>query len=271
LYSCSKFKSLPPDRMMSTLKSNGLCLNCLKPGHFVKECTSLNRCRKCQKPHHTLLHLEVRPERSEPTATVKQTVPPSAVADPVLSHIAQTGSRSRQPLLMTCRVLIMSPDGLTTQARALLDSASSTSFVSERLAQYLHLPHLRRQAQITGIGGLAHQSLGQSLVHFGVAPMSATGERLDVEAIVLPKVTSDLPLHPVPLDPKWHHLAGIGLADPDFGSPGPVNVLYGVDVLSSVLLHGQQFGPTGSPTVFETHFGRVLSGAVDCDQPLSCV
>jgi len=46
LYSCSKFKSLPPDRMLSTLKSNGLCLNC-KPGHFVKECTSLNQCCNC--------------------------------------------------------------------------------------------------------------------------------------------------------------------------------------------------------------------------------
>ncbi len=251
--------------MMSTLKSYGLCLNCLKPGHFVKECTSTHRCRKCQKPHHTLLHLEVQPERRESTDTSPVAVPSSNDTDPVLSHVAQAGSKSRQLLLMTCRVLIMSPDGLTTQARALLDSASSTSFVSERLAQHLRLPRLRRQAQITGIGGLAHQSLGQSVVQFSVAPMSSTGERFEVEAMVLPKVTSDLPLHPVPFSRKWHHLSGLSLADPDFGSPGTVDVLLGVNIFSDILLHGRRSGPSGSPTAFETRFGWVFAGAVDCE------
>lgn len=165
----------------------------------------------------------------------------------------------------------MSPDGTTTQARVLLDSTSSTSFVSERLAQCLHLPRLRRQAQITGIGSLAHQSLAQTVVHINVAPMLPTGERLEVEAIVLLKVTSDLPLHPVPFNHEWYHLSGICLADPDFGSPGPVDVLLGVDIFSNVLLHGRRSGPSGSPTAFETCFGWVLSGSVDFEQPHSQV
>ena len=58
LYACSRFKSLSHDRMMSTIKANGLCMNCLRPGHFSKQCRSLHRCRKCQKPHHTFLHFE---------------------------------------------------------------------------------------------------------------------------------------------------------------------------------------------------------------------
>ena len=40
-------------------------------------------------------------------------------------------------LLMTCRVLVYAPDGTHIEARALLDNASSASFVSERLAQTL--------------------------------------------------------------------------------------------------------------------------------------
>ena len=44
LYVCTRFKSLPRDKMMSTIiKSNELCLNCLRPGHFSKQCPSLNR------------------------------------------------------------------------------------------------------------------------------------------------------------------------------------------------------------------------------------
>ena len=104
-YSCYKFKTLPPDRMISTLKSN---LNCLRPSHFVKECTSMNRRHKYQQPHHTLLHWESRPEHCESTGTSKQTEPSSATADSVFSHVAQAGPKSREPLLLTCHVLILS-------------------------------------------------------------------------------------------------------------------------------------------------------------------
>ena len=271
LYGCPKFRSLPHDRMMSLLKSNGLCLNCLKPGHFLKECTSTHRCRKCQKPHHTLLHVEAPIERREKSDVLSTTVPLSSGANPVHSHVAQTGSKTRQFLLMTCRVLVMSPDGFTTQARALLDSASSASFVSERLAQHLHLPRHRRQAQITGVGGLTHQCLGQSVVHFSIKPLSSIQKSIQVEAIVLPKVTSDLPLHPVSFGRNWHHLSGLCLADPDFGSPSRLDLLLGVDIFSDVMLHGRRSGLPGTPTAFETCFGWVLAGAVDHGQPRSLV
>ena len=36
LYVC--LQSLPHNEMVSTLKSHHLCINCLRPGHFVKEC-----------------------------------------------------------------------------------------------------------------------------------------------------------------------------------------------------------------------------------------
>lgn len=59
LYVCPKFESISHDKV-STLKGNDLCMNCLSRGHFVKQCRSLYWCRKCQKPHHTLLHMEVQ-------------------------------------------------------------------------------------------------------------------------------------------------------------------------------------------------------------------
>lgn len=274
LYACPKFKLLPHEQMVSTLKSNGLCLNCLRPGHFVKRCTSTQRCRRCQKPHHTLLHLEVRTGGRE-SNTPAQSPPPAtdgANSSPaVVSNVAHTGSKSHQVLLMTCRVSVHTPDGHTTQARALLDSASSASFISERLAQHLCLPRLRRLAQIAGIGDVSRQSLGQSVVHFDVTPAWSVGKVLQVEAIVLPKVTSDLPLHPVSLDGKWQHLWGLQLADPEFGSPGSVDILLGADIFSDVLLHGRRSGSPGSPVAIETSFGWVLAGAVDCNTPRSQV
>ena len=49
-------------------------------------------------------------------------------------------------------------------------------------------------------------------------------------------------------------------ADPDFGRPGKIDVLLGVDVYAETL-HGRRSGPSGSPTAFETIFGWVLAGS----------
>ena len=37
LYACPRFKSLPHDQKIVTLKSNGVCMNCLRSGHFVRQ------------------------------------------------------------------------------------------------------------------------------------------------------------------------------------------------------------------------------------------
>ena len=58
LYSCPKFRSLPHDQKLTTVKVNKMCMNCLGKGHFVPDCKSAHRCRKCQKLHHTQLHVD---------------------------------------------------------------------------------------------------------------------------------------------------------------------------------------------------------------------
>ncbi len=129
-YSCPKFKSLPHDQMMGVLKSKSLCLNCLKPGHFVKECTSTNRCRKCQKLHHTLLHVDSPPEHHDFTDVTPATLPSSSTI-PAHTHVAHANSKSHQFLLMTCRVLILSPEGVTHYP--------SESLVGFSFIDFLHL------------------------------------------------------------------------------------------------------------------------------------
>ena len=103
LFMCASFKALDHDQKMSTLKLHDLCINCLRPGHFVKQCNSSNRCRTCQKPHHTLMHIvrvgntpvdppsEQRPSESIPSCAMSGVVPGS--------------------LLMTCRVFAQGPGG----------------------------------------------------------------------------------------------------------------------------------------------------------------
>ena len=125
-------QTLPHDQRMSVLKTRNLCMNCLKSDHFVKQCPSVHQCRKCQGFHHTLLHIEKSdrgPENSSDMAPKYPVVTPTHVT---------TGLRANS-LLMTSRVKVKASNGATTVARGLLDSASTASFVTERLAQRLHL------------------------------------------------------------------------------------------------------------------------------------
>ena len=179
---------------MSTIKSNKLCLNCLRPGHFSKQCPSLNRCRKCQKPHHTLIHddsKEVLPSQSDKDLTSST----SSTEPTVLSHTA--AGVASNTLLMTCQVLAKAPDNSSVRARVLLDSASSTSFVSECLAQSLCLPHFPHNIRISGIAGLSHQSPLQSVATFNVSPVHNTAKSLSVSVILVLRVTCDLPIQPI--------------------------------------------------------------------------
>ena len=100
-------------------------------------------------------------------------------------------------------------NGLTVQASGLLDPASSTSFISEHMAQCLSLHRSRQFAQIVGVGGISHQSISQLVVNFCVTPVWSSGRKLKVEAVVLPKVTNNLPLHPISPQPNWQHLSDL--------------------------------------------------------------
>ena len=221
LYVCPRFRDMSHDAKVSALKSNGSCMNCLGPNHFVKQCKSLHRCKQCQRPHHTLLHMEgtrnvsstpviFTPQglRSPPVMSPSQNISPSPVSitspgDMVTSNTAiELKSNS---LLMTCCVLVNAPDGTSVEARALLDNASSTSFISERLAQGLCLPRANQSARISGIAGLSHSSPTQPLVNFSVSPIRFSQKKINITAVVVPKVTCDLPFHPIPFKAEWNH------------------------------------------------------------------
>ena len=102
LFLCLKFRAMTHEEKRAILKSSNLCLNCLKPGHIVKNCRSLHKCHVCQRPHHTLLHIE----RNEQPPMSHSTIPPTTVS----SHIAT--KIQADTLLMTCRIQVKSPNGM---------------------------------------------------------------------------------------------------------------------------------------------------------------
>jgi hypothetical protein len=156
LYVCPKFRAMSHDVKLSTLKHNNLCLNCFSKGHFVKQCKSAHRCKKCQRPHHTLLHVETQGDKNHrtPLPSFRSEDPPPASQVASLTAVKLRSSS----LLMTCSVLIFRSDGLSVEVSALLDNGSTSSFVSERLVQSLRLPRSQHQIQVSSISGSSTSS-----------------------------------------------------------------------------------------------------------------
>ena len=106
LYACPQFRLMSHEQRTETLKSNNLCINCLRSGHFVRNCKSLHRCKTCQRSHHTLLHIDSSATTSPPPSNPSHH-PPKA---PLITSNAAT-CLTQNSLLMTCRVLVQAPDG----------------------------------------------------------------------------------------------------------------------------------------------------------------
>ena len=223
---------------MVVLKEHEHCINCRKPAHFVKQYPCGQKCRKCQKAHHTSLHIDKEaPKQTKEVCSLKQTPGTSM-------HHLQLGGH--HPVVFPCQVQIVSVDDSTMKPRALMDSASSTSFLTKSLAQCPHLRPRRHSMKVSAVGGSATHISSRTMANLNI--VNDRGKCFVVEAVVLPEVTTDLPSSLVQFNCKWN------------GTPGSVDLLLGADVFSCTALHGQQFGPSGSPSGFKTCFSWVLVG-----------
>ena len=101
------------------------------------------------------------------------------------------------------------------------------------------------------------QNVRISIVSFDISPTSSPSEKIEVTAVAIPHITSELPLH---LSATRSHLADFHLTGPTLRRPGKIDVLLGVDIYANVLLHGRRNGPPGSPVAFETNLVGFLLG-----------
>ena len=118
LYACTTFQALPHEDRLATVRKLGLCMNCLRYGHYASQCQSSQKCKKCSGSHHTLLHQDTGKATRETTVS-KSTNADSSKKPPekVISNFSN-GTRGGL-LLMTCQVIVQGPNGSTARARAL--------------------------------------------------------------------------------------------------------------------------------------------------------
>ena len=104
---------------------------------------------------------------------------------------------------------------------------------------------------------MSNKSPINSVTNFLVSPVQSPQEKVSVTAVVVPKVTCDLPHYHIPFDSSWSLLSDLELADPEFGTLGPIDLLLGVDVFVEVLL--------------KSKFGWIIAGTVDTENSTELV
>ena len=159
---------------------------------------------------------------------------------------------------MTFQALVNTQDGSTVKVRGLLDPTFSATFISEHLAQILNLPRSNHQVTISGIAGLSNNFPLRSITAVDVSSIYSPGNSLTVTTIIIAQVTCNFPIHHVNSKSSWTHLSDLSLADLEFGIPGKIDLLLGVDVSADIILQDRRLGPPGTPTAFDTIFEWVL-------------
>ena len=160
-------------------------------------------------------------------------------------------------VLRTAMVLIVDSLGVEREVRALLDSGSQASFISESCVQLLGLKRSNGRVIISGIGNASAGS-SRGTVTISLKPRSKL-HQINVDALVIPKVAARLPDMISREDLKW--LSTVELADPKFYKSRTIDILLGADVFFAILENGQLKSPTSNLVAQNTIYGWVIGGS----------
>ncbi len=141
-----------------------------------------------------------------------------------------------------------------------MDSGSTLSFVTTKLVQRLKAKKIRKSTSFTGISQTSVPT-SRYQVDLDLIPNSDQ-PNISVRAIVLDRISGDLPGFPLHGVREQPFLQGKKLADPLFDQPGSIDLLFGADILDEILLQGHATSANRMTHACETIFGWTLRGKV---------
>ncbi|XP_055613757.1 uncharacterized protein LOC129760180 [Uranotaenia lowii] len=263
LVRCPVFEKMQLKDRLNLVNSKRICSNCFRGNHFARNCQSNFSCKHCQKRHHSLLHpgfdasvsnnnpnssgLQTRTTQNPPKANESSTV---AKNPEVISSNSAVESRGMNVFLSTVVVKVLDGYGNEHLVRALLDSGSQSSLMSDRLCQKLRLLRHRIDQPILGIG--------ESPIRAVCSVTTEVRSRVDdfsipLNCLVLKKLTADLPAVTI-TTANWQIPNDITLADPEYNISRKVDLIIGAEHFYAILQGGRlQIGPP-SLTLVENEF-----------------
>lgn len=233
LFSCPTFKQMPVEKRIERVSKLNVCSNCLHQGHETKSCRG-GTCKYCPCKHNSMLHLE----------------------QPKTSHTTLTSTQHSSVLLSTTLVNVVGSDGVLHRARALLDNASTSCYITKDLCTRLNAPLESVNGSVTGINHQHTNFTHRTNIQIQSIHNAYT---IDTQYLVLETISSSIPsmrIHTEAINLPKH----LRLADPQFYEPAPIDLLLGANIFWQVIGSGRiQLGKQ-LPTLQETEFGWLVAG-----------
>ena len=269
LSKCPRFLEKSVFDRNSYVKQNKLCSNCLHHSHSLQNCSSNYRCRVCKNKHHSVLHI---PRTSDMNTIAPLATPPqiesqttnqvseqnTSASLTVQQFTGNTFSKTSTVLLATAIAEIRDGMGNFQTIRVLLDPGSQCNFISEKCLRRLGLPRRSFSTSISGLNQMSSFS-SKGLTNCFLKPTASQNPTFNFDAIVVPQLCSNMPQFDVQIG-DWNHIEGLQLADKNYFLSGPIDLLIGAELFTSLLLGGKRDGGPGQPSAIETVFGWVLLG-----------
>ncbi|KAG7295897.1 hypothetical protein JYU34_020982 [Plutella xylostella] len=275
LYTCVLFLNLPVNDRVKFVENKNLCPNCLRSGHSISDCT-YGSCKLCHHKHNGLLHNQANSSSSLSVVRANSSSPADNNNIPTISAALHSQSepnsrenrcdiglhtklRGLQPtLLSTALIEVADVNNEYHLARALLDSGSQHSFITEKLSKKLKLPLIQSTVRISGVG--QHVTNSSQLCEIAMRSKSCSYNTM-LQCLVLPCITSNLPSVGIDVDSLCMP-ENIQLADPTFNIPSEIDLLIGADRFWE-LLEGERIRLQSGPYLQNSKLGWFISGRID--------
>ncbi|XP_060855155.1 uncharacterized protein LOC132932813 [Metopolophium dirhodum] len=254
LIACTVFKEKTPKDRYQIIKDLRRCFLCFSE-HPVNQCKHTRVCLKCKGRHHSLLHFENTPD-VQPTAIVNTPEPqPTTTVNSMFSSDKRVNSCV---LMSTMAVLVQDSSGQYQEARALLDSGSQSSFLTEHCRNRLGVTRDKCSVAVQAMAGLQIPPI-KARTQIIIKPVRRDTPLFTVETFILPRITGLIPSERV-VKTEWAHVQGLDLADPRYDEPLPIDILLGADVFPYIISRDRREGTVNQPVALKTVFGWVLMG-----------
>ncbi|GFU98882.1 uncharacterized protein TNCV_3381281 [Trichonephila clavipes] len=213
LFRCMKFKNMDLIVRKNYVKNHYLCFLCLN-NHKLKDCpNNYLKCSICQGKYNYFLHedsnrnsaflLNVNANcKRDADNTLIGSVGQQEISSIELDAVNTTLNSSTSvnnakcvSFLPTTKVLLYNNEGGSFLFRALLDSGSESSFISENAINILGLKRCNDRLSLSGISGI---QAGNTRGSVGLKSRSRfCKDQLTIKAYILNKVTSQVPVERV--------------------------------------------------------------------------
>ncbi|XP_063991165.1 uncharacterized protein LOC135169797 [Diachasmimorpha longicaudata] len=174
------------------------------------------------------------------------------------TKFSQKSTDQRLVLLATAKARAFSKSGFYTIARILIDQGSELSFISESLVHQLQLQRRHSTIELIGIGG-KHACSTRGIVAITLQSTKQPFQQVEINAYILQKLSSRLPAFSCS-SASIGSLQQLQLADENYSTPGPINVIIGADNYGKIIGNGIKKSNDDQLVGQLTTFGWIISG-----------